>query len=35
MNKLFNLKPNTCLWILGIGYLLHALVLTVFDMGVL
>jgi hypothetical protein len=35
MNKLFNLKPNTCLWILVVGYVLHAIVLTVLDMGVL
>ncbi len=35
MNKLFNLKPNTCLRIIGVGYVLHALVLTVLDMGVL
>ena len=35
MNKLFNLKPKTCLLILGVGYVLHALVLTVLDMGVL
>jgi len=35
MNKLFNLKPKTCLLILGVGYVLHAFVLTVLDMGVL